>query len=53
VHIQSSVIKIDELTKDYGDRRGCFNVSFEIDKSEVCGFLGPNGAGKKAHEKTV
>lgn len=39
-------IRIDKLTKDYGDKRGCFNVSFEVKKGEVFGFLGPNGAGK-------
>lgn len=41
-----AVIKVENLTKDYGDRRGNFNVSFEVNKGEVFGFLGPNGAGK-------
>lgn len=40
------VIEVDELTKDYGSRRGVFSVSFQIEKGEVFGFLGPNGAGK-------
>lgn len=41
-----SIIKVDNLTKDYGHGRGIFNVSFKIDKGECFGFLGPNGAGK-------
>ncbi len=40
------VIEIDHLTKDYGQGRGVFDVSFFVDKGEVFGFLGPNGAGK-------
>jgi ABC-2 type transport system ATP-binding protein len=41
-----AVIKVDNITKDYGDKRGVFNASFEIGTGEVFGFLGPNGAGK-------
>ncbi|KPG70634.1 ABC transporter ATP-binding protein [Enterococcus sp. RIT-PI-f] len=41
-----NVIDVKDLTKDYGNGRGIFNVSFQIDKGEVFGFLGPNGAGK-------
>jgi len=41
-----SVIKIEQLTKDYGHHRGVFDVSFEVGQGEVFGFLGPNGAGK-------
>ena len=40
------VIKIDHLTKDYGNNRGVFDVSFEVEKGSVYGFVGPNGAGK-------
>ena len=37
-----SVIKVENLTKDYGFNRGAFDVSFEVYKGEVFGFLGPN-----------
>ena len=41
-----NVIEIKNLTKDYGDRKGIFNINFSVRKGEVLGFLGPNGAGK-------
>ena len=41
-----SVIKIEGLTRDYGENRGVFDLSLSIEKGEVFGFLGPNGAGK-------
>ncbi|MGI6070870.1 MAG: ABC transporter ATP-binding protein [Blautia sp.] len=41
-----SVIEINHITKDYGQGRGVFDVSFSVEKGEVLGFLGPNGAGK-------
>ncbi len=41
-----NVIEIKNLTKDYGDKKGIFNINFSVKKGEVLGFLGPNGAGK-------
>lgn len=40
------VIEIKNITKDYGNKKGVFDVSFSVNKGEVLGFLGPNGAGK-------
>ena len=41
-----SIISINNLTKDYGNGKGIFDVSINIKKGEVYGYLGPNGAGK-------
>ena len=39
-------IEIKNISKDYGEERGVFDVSFDVYKGECFGFLGPNGAGK-------
>lgn len=39
-----NVIIVENLTRDYGDGKGIFDVSFSIKKGETFGFLGPNGA---------
>ena len=40
------MIKIENLTKYYGDLKAVDSVSFNIQKGEILGLLGPNGAGK-------
>lgn len=44
--VDERVIETIRLTKDYGFKRGVFDVNIHVDKGEVFGFLGPNGAGK-------
>ncbi len=40
------MIRVTDLTKDYGPRRALHSLSFEARQGEIIGFLGPNGAGK-------
>jgi len=46
-------IKVEQLTKVYGNQKALNNVSFKVDKPEVVGFLGPNGAGKSTMMKIL
>lgn len=39
-------IQINNLTKNFGDGKGVFNLNLTIEKGEVFGFVGTNGAGK-------
>lgn len=40
------MIKIENLTKEYGKVRALDSLSLEIHQEEIFGLLGPNGAGK-------
>ena len=46
-------VKVEHLTKEYGEQKAVNNVSFEARKGEVLGFLGPNGAGKTTTMKVI
>jgi ABC-2 type transport system ATP-binding protein len=46
-------IKVENLSKFYGEQQAVKNISFEIKSGEVVGFLGPNGAGKSTTMKMI
>lgn len=40
------IIEIKNLTKDYGNKCGIFDLNLTIEKGEMVGFVGTNGSGK-------
>lgn len=40
------MIRVEKLTKSYGNYQALKEVTFSVEKGEILGFLGPNGAGK-------
>jgi len=47
------LIKIENITKMYGQTVAVKNVSFEVNRGEILGFLGPNGAGKTTTMRVI
>ncbi len=43
---QSTLLEVTNLTKDFGNSKGIFDVNFSAGPGEIIGFVGPNGAGK-------
>lgn len=46
-------IKVNAISKFYGQQAALNNVSFEVNTGEIVGFLGPNGAGKSTMMKIL
>ena len=46
-------IKVNQLSKNFGDQKAVQSISFEIQEGEIVGFLGPNGAGKSTTLKML
>lgn len=44
--MNQSAVKIDKISKRFGDLQALNQISFSIQKGEFFGLLGPNGAGK-------
>ncbi len=46
-------VKVEDLTKVYGQQHAVDNISFEVQSGQILGFLGPNGAGKSTTMKMI
>lgn len=44
--MQGHILKVQHLTKKFGDFTAVENLNFSVFQNEIFGFLGPNGAGK-------
>ena len=44
--MKETIISVKNLTKDYGQGRGVFDISFDIEKGTTFGYCGTNGSGK-------
>ncbi len=50
---ERTMIEVDNLTKEYGQKKAVNGISFKVKNGEVLGFLGPNGAGKTTTMKIL
>ncbi|WP_455217445.1 ABC transporter ATP-binding protein, partial [Kaarinaea lacus] len=49
----TSLIKVENLTRLYGPHHAVDDLNFEVKRGEVLGFLGPNGAGKSTTMRMI
>ncbi len=47
------MLKIEKLTKEFGNFKAVDNISLHIESGDLFGFLGPNGAGKTTTIKII
>ena len=46
-------LKVEKLSKNYGNHLAVDQISFEVHKGETIGLVGPNGAGKTTTIKMI
>ena len=51
--MSETVIKLENLTKRFGDLTAVNNINLEVHKGETIGLVGPNGAGKTTTIKMI
>jgi len=49
----NTAIRVQGLTKYYGDFLAVDHIDFDVRQGEVFGFLGPNGAGKTTTQRML
>lgn len=49
----SSLLKVNSLTKKYGNITALNNLNFELESGHIIGLLGPNGSGKTTLIKII
>src|SRR5580693_7211669 len=47
------MVRLDRLSKWFGQQRAVDEISFEVPPGQIVGFLGPNGAGKSTTLKML
>ena len=50
---ENGLIEIKNLTKDYQNNRGIFDINLSINKGEMIGFVGTNGSGKTTTIRSI
>ena len=47
------MLKIEHLTKQFGDFKAVDDLSLEVKSGQICAFIGHNGAGKTTTLKSI
>lgn len=47
------ILKINEISKKFGDTQALLNLSFSLDAGEIVGFVGANGSGKTTTMRAI
>ena len=50
---QGIALKIENLSKSYGQIKAVNGLDLKVEKGEIFGLLGPNGAGKSTTIKII